>query len=194
MSVTSVPQVVSKPGQLGHLLVQRGLISEDQLATALTAQAENRRPLGRVLIEQGLLTEENLVCALAEQSGYEYVDLTEQVPDASVFSMLSPALARRYQAIPLGWEGERLVVAMADPRNVLAVDDIRTHTGKTLKVVVASAASVAAAIDRFESLDGDADRISAEAAQNLEDETDDASELQYVVEDAPIVKLVNLLI
>ena len=194
MSVTSVPQVTSRPGQLGHLLVQRGLITEEQLASALAEQAENRRPLGRVLIDRGLLTEENLVCALAEQSGYEYVDLNEQQPDASVFSMLTAALARRYQAIPLRWEGDKLVVAMADPRNVLAVDDIRTHTGRTVKIVVASAASVAAAIERFENLEGDADRISAEAANSLEEETDDGSGLEYVVEDAPIVKLVNLLI
>ncbi|HEX5267000.1 MAG TPA: ATPase, T2SS/T4P/T4SS family [Acidimicrobiales bacterium] len=194
MSVTSVPKVTSRPGQLGHLLVQRGLITEDQLASALAEQAENRRPLGRVLIDRGLLTEEHLVCALAEQSGYEYVDLSEHQPDASVFSMLTAALARRYQAIPLRWEGDKLVVAMADPRNVLAVDDIRTHTGRNLKIVVASAASVAAAIERFENLEGDADRISAEAATSLEEETDDASGLEYVVEDAPIVKLVNLLI
>ena len=194
MSVTSVPKVTTRPGQLGHLLLQRGLITEEQLASALAEQAENRRPLGRVLIDRGLLTEENLVCALAEQSGYEYVDLNEQQPDASVFSMLTAALARRYQAIPLRWEGDKLVVAMADPRNVLAVDDIRTHTGRTLKIVVASAASVASAIERFENLEGDADRISAEAANSLEEETDDGSGLEYVVEDAPIVKLVNLLI
>jgi type IV pilus assembly protein PilB len=194
MSVTSVPQVTSRPGQLGHLLVQRGLITEEQLASALAEQAENRRPLGRVLIDRGLLSEENLVCALAQQSGYDYVDLNEQQVDASVFSMLTAALARRYQAIPLRWEGERLVVAMADPRNVLAVDDIRTHTGRTLKIVVASAASIAGAIERFENLEGDADRISAEAANSLEEDSDDGSGLENVVEDAPIVKLVNLLI
>ena len=195
MTVSSAPIVGSKPGHLGQVLVNRGVLSEDQLVDALAEQIGTQRALGRVLIDRGLLTEEELVAALAEQMGYEYVDLSQTVPDASAAAMLAPNLARRYQALPIRWEGSRLVVAMCDPRNVLAVDDIRSRTGKDLTVVVASPAAVASAIARLGSLEGDAEAISAEAASNIEQESgDELSALQEVHEDAPIVKLVNLLI
>ena len=195
MSVSSVPIVGAKPGHLGQVLVARGVINEDQLVDALAEQVGTQRALGRVLIDRGLISEEELVSALAEQMGYEYVDLTQSMPDPSAATLLSPALARRYQAMPVRWEGSRLVVAMCDPRNVLAVDDIRSRTGKELKVVVASPHAIAAAIARMGSIEGDAESISAEAAQNIEqDGTDALAALQEVHEDAPIVKLVNLLI
>ena len=195
MSVSSVPIVGSKPGHLGQVLVNRGVITEAQLVDALAEQVGTQRALGRVLIDRGLISEEELVSALAEQMGYEYVDLSQTLPDASAAAMLNPSLARRYQALPVRWEGSRLVVAMCDPRNVLAVDDIRSRTGKDLKIVVASPAAVAAAISRLGSVEGDAEAISAEAAENVENESgDQLASLQEVHEEAPIVKLVNLLI
>jgi len=195
MSVSSVPIVGSKPGHLGQVLVNRGVITEDQLVDALAEQVGTQRALGRVLIDRGLIAEEDLVSALAEQMGYEYVDLSQSTPDPSAAATLSPSLARRYHALPVRWEGSRLVVAMCDPRNVLAVDDIRSRTGKELKVVVASPAAMAAAISKLGSIEGDAEAISAEAAENIESESaDQLTSLQEVHEEAPIVKLVNLLI
>jgi type IV pilus assembly protein PilB len=81
------------------------------------------------LIEQGIITEAELVRTLANQVGLEFIDLGDRVVDPSVASLVSEALARRYQAIPVAWEDGRLIVAMADPSNVFAVDDIRAMTG-----------------------------------------------------------------
>ena len=111
---------------LGALLLQQGLITEAQLAAALGEQERAGRPLGRVLIEQGIISETELVKTLARQVGLDFVDLTDLTLDGSVTSIVTETFARRSQALPIGWDDDgRLVVAMADPSNVLAVDDIQ---------------------------------------------------------------------
>ena len=179
--------------QLGALLVEGGLITNDQLAAALEVQGTSGKPIGRVLIDQGLISESDLVRALAKQVGLDFVDLTEHPIDATVASLIPEALARRYQALPIAWDGELLVVAMADPSNVLAVDDIRALTGAQVRSVVATAAQIRDAIDRFHRLDGEVDDLASQAADEL-GEGEDLSNVSAVVEDAPIVKFVNLLI
>jgi type IV pilus assembly protein PilB len=159
----------------------------------LAEQASTGKPLGRLLIESGTISEPDLVRTLARQVGLEFVDLTEYVIDASVASLVSEPLARRYQAIPIAWDDGKLVVAMADPSNVFAMDDIRALAGREIVTVVATATQIVETIERFYRLDSDVDAVVAAAA----DETDDDSDLGAInqdVEDAPIVKFVNLLI
>jgi type IV pilus assembly protein PilB len=184
---------MSEGNQLGSLLVDRHLLTEDELAGALEEQARTRKSLGRVLIDRQLVTESDLVATLATQIGLDFVDLSDFAIDPSAAGLISDALARRYQALPVAWEDGRLVVAMADPSNVFAIDDIRTVTATEVKAVVATRASILEAIERHHRLDGDAENISAEAAREWEEEQD-LSAIKEVVEDAPIVKLVNLLI
>ena len=184
---------MSESNQLGALLVTRQLLTREQLAAALQEQSRTRKSLGRVLIDQQLVTESDLVATLATQIGLDFVDVSEFSIDPSAAGLITDALARRYQAIPIAWEDGRLVVAMADPSNVFAVDDIRTVTNAEVRTVVATRASILEAIDRHHRMDGDAENISAEASREWEDEQDLAS-VKEVVEDAPIVKLVNLLI
>ena len=178
---------------LGALLVESGLITNDQLAAALEVQAQSGRPIGRVLIDQGLISESDLVRALAKQVGLEFVDLTEHPIDATIASLIPEGLARRYQALPIAWDDDVLVVAMADPSNVLAVDDIRALTGAQVRSVVATAAQIRDAIDRFHRLDSEVDDLASQAADEL-GEGEDLTNVSAVVEDAPIVKFVNLLI
>jgi type IV pilus assembly protein PilB len=184
---------MSEENQLGALLVASKLLSQEQLDAAIAEQATNSKSLGRILIDNKLLKETDLVAVLAAQLGLEFVDLEETAIDASAAGLISDALARRYQALPIGWDNGRLVLAMADPGNVFAVDDIRTMTKSEIKVVVTTPASVNAAIDKYHRMDSEAEDISAQAASELED-ADDISNVREVVEDAPIVKLVNLLI
>jgi len=184
---------VSEGTPLGSLLVETGLITNDQLAEALATQASTGRPIGRVLIDQGLISESDLVRALAKQVGLEFVDLTERAIDATVASLIPEGLARRYQALPISWDDDVLVVAMADPSNVLAVDDIRALTGAQVRCVVATSVQIRETIDRFHRLDSEVDDLASQAADELTDK-DELANVSAVVEDAPIVKFVNLLI
>jgi type IV pilus assembly protein PilB len=149
--------------------------------------------LGRLLIEQGIITEAELVRTLAVQVGLEFVDLADRVVDPSVATLVSEAMARRYQAIPVAFEDGRLLVAMADPSNVFAVDDIRAMTGSEVKTVVSTASGIVEAINQLYRIDGDVDAVVQAAADEHAEDTD-LGNINEVVEDAPIVKFVNMLI
>ncbi|MGH9103243.1 MAG: GspE/PulE family protein [Acidimicrobiales bacterium] len=177
----------------GRLLVDSGVIAESVLDQALSEQMRTGRSLGRVLVESGMVQEIDLVTVLASHLGLEFVDLGDYPVDPTAAALVNEALARRYQALPIGFDNGKLVLAMADPGNIVAVDDIRTMTGREIKVMVATRSGIMAALDRYQRLDGDAGDLSAQAAREFEAE-DDLSAVREVVEDAPIVKLVNLMI
>ncbi|HZR14149.1 MAG TPA: ATPase, T2SS/T4P/T4SS family [Acidimicrobiia bacterium] len=178
---------------LGTLLLEEGLLTRAELETALAEQERTGKPLPRVLIESGAVTEIDVIRTLASQVGLDFVDLSEHPIDASVASMIPESLARRYRAMPIGWDDDRLVVVMADPANVFAVDDIRAISGAEVKTVVGTESQISDAIDRFHRLDTEVDSLAQTAAEELA-EGDDIAKVREVVEDAPIVKFVNLLI
>jgi type IV pilus assembly protein PilB len=182
-----------KTKSLGDLLVEEGLLSRDQLAQAENEQERVGKSLGRVLVDMGLVKEADLVSALARQVGLEFVDLSEHQIDPAAASLLPEQVSRRYRALPIGFDGTRLIVAMSDPANVFALDDIRTITGMEIKPVVATATDVEAAVRRYGQFEQSVEDISAEAAAAT-DEAQDLDSMPAAVEEAPIVKLVNLLI
>jgi type IV pilus assembly protein PilB len=184
---------VSDGTPLGALLMREGLLTEAQLDAALNEQTRVGKQLGRILIENGTISESDLIRALAKQVGLEYLDLSDATIDPSAVSLVSETMARRYQAMAVGWDNGTLVVAMADPSNVFALDDIRAITGREVKTVVASPTELAATIDRYFRLDTEVDTV-AQAAADEFTETEELSSVSEVVEDAPIVKFVNLLI
>jgi type IV pilus assembly protein PilB len=184
---------VSEGTPLGALLIDEGLLTEAQLDAALSEQSKSGKPLGRLLIEQGTISEAELVRTLARQVGLEFVDLGDFTIDGSVAALVSESLARRYQAIPIGWEEGKLVVAMADPSNVFAVDDIRALAGADVRTVVATASQIIETIEQLYRVDGEVDEIMAAATDEADDEVD-LSSINEVLEDAPIVKFVNLLV
>src|SRR5581483_97634 len=155
---------LSEDEQLGVVLVKSGIINIDQLGQALGRARERGVNLARVLIEDKLLTEEQFVATLAEQLGLEFVDLADYPIDATAARLISETLARRYLALPIGWWEGRLVVAMADPSNVFAIDDIRTVTHAEVRQVVATAEAITAAINTYHRKDTEAEHISAEAS------------------------------
>jgi type IV pilus assembly protein PilB len=178
--------------QLGDILLEGGLVSHTQLEAAYEEQQRVGRALGRVLIEQGVLTESQLVAALATQIGLRFVDLSEFSVDGSAIGRVPGTVCRRHSAMPIGFEDGKLLVAMADPANVFAIDDIRSLTGMDVKPVVATRADITGAIDRYYRADSDLDDISA--VLDAQEEEDELSKVKEIVEDAPIVKYVNLLI
>jgi type IV pilus assembly protein PilB len=179
--------------QLGDILLDGGLVSDDQLSAAYEEHERIGRSLGRVLVDNGILTESQLVAALATQIGLRFVDLADYSVDGSALGRVPGTVCRRHSAMPIGFEDGKLLVAMADPANVFAMDDIRSLTGMEVKAVVATRADVIAAIDRYYRADSDLDDLTSVLDADAEDE-DDLSKVKEIVEDAPIVKYVNLLI
>ncbi len=178
--------------QLGDILLDGGLVDQEQLTAAVEEQQRLGRSLGRVLVDLGMVTESQLVAALAEQIGLPFVDLGEFPVDGSAVASIAPGVARRHVALPIGYEDGRLVVAMADPANVFAVDDIRSLTGRDVKAVVATKADLMAAIDRYHRSDEALDELTHTLDNN--EEEDALARVKEIVDDAPIVKFVNLLI
>jgi len=186
---------LSKGAQLGTLLLHEGLITDADLDAALAVQSENGKPIGRILIEQGRISERDLVKTLAAQVGLAFVDLDDIMIDAAVTMLVPESLVRRYRAIPIHYDEQgRLVVTMADPSNVFAADDIRAMTGAEVVTVVSPPSQVQALIDRVHRLDGEVDTMAQEAATEFGDDVEDPSRIDDLVEDAPIVKFVNLVI
>ncbi len=180
-------------GALGTLLLEEGLISEALLNEGLQLSAETERPLGRVLVEEGLVDERDLVRALAKHIGVEYVDLADLTIDPAAASMIPESLARRYVAIPYAFEGEKLVVALSDPANVLAIDDIRAISGRDIIPRVAAKTDVENALQSIAGLDDSVSDL-ADLVETEEVSTQDLSAVEASTEEAPIVKLVNMLI
>ena len=178
--------------QLGNILVEDGHISLAQLTLALDEQRLHGRSLGRVLIEMEMISEDRLVAALATQAGLEFVDLTDFAVDGDAVRLVPEQVSRRHYALPIAHVDGKLVVAMADPANVFAIDDIRSTTRLEVKPVVATKSDVLAAIDRFHR--GDAEMNELASGFQDTDQGDALSTITEVVEDAPIVKFVNILI
>jgi type IV pilus assembly protein PilB len=181
--------VKRKSKQLGQILIELGYITTEQLEAALEEHRKTPKSLGRVLIDLGMIKEADLVRALAEQVGLEFVDLNEFPIDATATVLLPEALSRRYRAIPIGERDGRLLVAMSDPANVYALDDIRTITGREVQPVVATANDVEQAIQKFSGMDSQVEAMATIAAEAADGET--VADLEEALEDAPIVKLVN---
>jgi type IV pilus assembly protein PilB len=178
-----------QPKQLGQILLEQGLISEEHLQRALDEHRNTPKSLGRVLIDLGYIRERDLVRALAEQVGLEFVDLTEYRIDAAATGLLPEALCRRYRALPIGEQDGKLLVAMSDPANVYALDDIRTITGRDVRPVVATANDVEQSIQKFSGKSEQVEALASEAADALDSEA--GVTVEAAVEDAPIVKLVQ---
>jgi type IV pilus assembly protein PilB len=177
--------------RLGKILVQAGLITDEQLDAAL--QEAGDRPLGEVLADQEVASEEEIAQAVADQLGLDYVDLSAYEIDANAATLLATDIARRYQVIPIAFQDDELVVAMSDPANIFAVDDLRIVTGYEIRPVVASESDLTRAIDKFGAMRQDVDAM----VDDLEDSVTAVEEEEDEdVEDdsAPVAKLMNLIL
>ena len=130
---------------LGALLLRDGLITAEQIEEALVEKDETGSRLGEILVSRGWIEPTALARVLAEQHGLDFVDLNELEVDRSVAALLPEQYARRYQALPVRFVSDGLVlVAVADPTNVLASDDLRLALGLNVRVAVASAPAIGA--------------------------------------------------
>jgi len=179
--------------QLADILLDGGLVTKEQLDGAFEEHRRVGRSIGRVLVENKILTESQLVAALAAQIGLPFADLNERTIDPSAVALIPAAVCRRHLVLPIGYEDGRLLLAMADPANVFALDDVRSLSGREPRPVVVTRDDLQAAIARYCRDDAEMEDLrTAMDADAAPDE--DLAHITQVVEDAPIVKYVNLLI
>ena len=190
----ALPTSSRKTKKLGEILVEEGLISHEQLERALLEQSRTDQLLGRILIDLKMVRESDLMAALAKQIGFRFVDLNDFQIDPSAAALIPDQVARRYRALPIGYEDSRLLVAMADPANLFALDDIRTITGMEVQPVVATAADIESAIRKYSHMDESVQQMASEASATVEHDLKELEQAAAAVEEGPIVKMVNLLI
>jgi type IV pilus assembly protein PilB len=185
------PQRASKL-RIGDILKEMGLATDEQIENALARQKETRKRLGQLLVEDGVVTELDLSKALASKFGVNFLDLTAISLDAAAVNMIPEKLARRYGAVPVKFlDDSTLLVAMVDPMNVFALDDLKIMTGCDIQPAIASEEDIFGAISRMNRLDESVSESAEQAGSVVEDEV---SDIRDVTEEAPIVKLVNSVI
>ncbi|MCS7066224.1 MAG: hypothetical protein NZL85_08120, partial [Fimbriimonadales bacterium] len=124
---------------LGELFVQAGLVSHEQLQEALQKQQEGiPLPLDRLLVQLGYISEKDRVRILGQHWGIQFVDLVETPPDPSLASLIPADMAKRYRAVPVAQQNGKLTVALADPLDIFAIDEIRQHTKQEIEAVIAT--------------------------------------------------------
>jgi len=181
--------------QLGEILLTQGLVTEAQLLAALDEQTAMGTSLGRTLVELGILTEAQLVQALAAQVGMEFVDLDEYPVDRAAVSLVQGAMCRMHTVLPIGLRDGAIVLATADPGNVVAVDDVRTVARMPVISVVATYDNLLRAIDRYCRADDEMEDLTHAFQEEMQEQEVDLSRLgDSLDDDAPIVRYVNLLV
>ncbi|HHX87829.1 MAG TPA: Flp pilus assembly complex ATPase component TadA, partial [Firmicutes bacterium] len=178
--------------RIGELLIDSKAITREQLFEALEEQKANYRPTGQILISKGFITEEKLAQTLEEQLGILQVNLYNYNIDPEVATSIPTHMAQRYQVIPIHRQGKKVILAMADPMNIIALDDVAMYTGAEVEPVIALPSAVEHAINQFFGLKESLE-LTADENKTREDE-EELSRLKTLVEDAPIVKVVNSLI
>jgi type IV pilus assembly protein PilB len=190
--------------RLGEILIKESLITSDQLRQALEHQKANGGRLGTWLMKLGFISDDEITGVLSRQYGVPSINLKFYEVDASVIKLIPQDTAVRYQIVPLSRVGSTLTIAMTDPTNVFAMDDIKFMTGFNVEPVVASETAIAEAISKFygevqsgEELDKVMKDLSAEDAADLElaseEQETNLADLERAAEEAPIIKLVNLI-
>jgi len=184
---------VAEAGQrLGALLMRAGIITERQLTDALEVHKATGSPLGRVLVDLGYATNGAILSVMAKQIGIEYVDFSERRPDAIAIAVVPKELAARYTLMPVEIVDDHLVVAMADPQNVLALDDLRIITGYEIRPAISTKDDIIAAVEEYYKV---ATTMSADELSGADElEGMSLEDLTEVTDEAPIVKLVNYII
>jgi len=183
--------MLSQKKRLGDILIEKGIITEDILNRALSLQQGSGEKLGDVFLKMGVIKEEDLYSALSDIYNVPYVNLDDVAIDSEVVKLVPEHICRRYMVIPLNIDGDRIMVAMSNPVNIYALDDIRIITGKEVDPVLASERQITQVLDRIYTIQKGLE----ETLINIGPSDEDAEATVEVLEDeAPVVRLVNLTI
>jgi len=177
---------------IGEVIVDLGYADRETVEQAVASARAQGRPTGQVLVELGVLRHDQLARAVAERFGLDYVDLTVYDLDMGAVNLIRAETAKRYQAVPVGYTDDgTLLLAMADPTNVLTIDDVAMMTGRRVKVAAASVEDLNLLLTRLARMDDSIEDI-------VDEEPEDEGEPDVLAEeadrDAPVIKLVHSIV
>lgn len=178
--------------RLGDLLVENHLISSEQLKEALELQQQTNKKLGQILVDEGFLNDRQIIEVLEFQLGIPHVSLDNYMIDSAAPKLINERLARKHNIIPLKIDKNRLIVAMADPLNIFAIDDVKLATGFDVEPVIATYTDIENAIQKYYQKI-DAEKALEEFSENFMTEftmEQDSEEMLENIANAPVVKLV----
>ncbi len=192
--------------RLGQILLDLGLVDEQQLETMLEEQSARGDLLGRVGVALGFYTDEQLGEALAEQWGTTFVTLYDRQVSSDVLSTISEPMAQLYRVVPLALDGNRLTVASAEPQKIQIADELHSLLGYDIQICVATDAEIQKAIEKFyssetdsveslvENLEKDEDLAAQAAAAGMREGATDLTSVEALAESAPVRKLLNMVL
>jgi type IV pilus assembly protein PilB len=177
---------------IGEVIVDLGYADRETVDRAVASARSQGRPTGQVLVEEGVLRHDQLARAVAERFGLDYIDLSVYDLDMGAVHLIRSENAKRYQAVPVGYTDDgALLLAMADPTNVLTIDDVAMMTGRRVRVAAASVEDLNLLLTRLAQLDDSIEDI-------VDEETEADSEPDLVSDeadrDAPVIKLVHSIV
>ncbi|HEY2537527.1 MAG TPA: ATPase, T2SS/T4P/T4SS family [Solirubrobacteraceae bacterium] len=181
---------------IGEVVVDLGFADRETVEEAVSAAREQRRPTGEVLVAQGTLRPDQLARVVAERFGLDYIDLSVYDLDMGAVHLIGSDAAKRYRAVPVGFtEDGTLLLAMADPTNVLTVDDVAMITGRRVRVAVASVEDLDMLLTRLQGMDESIeDIVEGDAEVDAQDELEVGTLAEEADRDAPVIKLVHSII
>lgn len=187
--------------RIGDILLKANRITREQLERAVAMQQTEGGRLGATLIKLGFVTEEDIAQSLGEQYGLPYIDLNAHEIEPTLIRLIPPAIVHKHLVIPVSKASNTLTIAMVDPTNIFAVDDIKFIVGSNVELMVATESALRRAIDRYyDSANTLQDAMASledagmEVMEEQEDLSPNLGELKQAVEEAPVVKLVNLIL
>ena len=183
--------------KIGDLLVQTGQINNEQLTEALAEQKKTKERLGNILVKKGYIDEQRLIETLEFQLGIPHVILSKRKIDPDILAMVPEQIAKKYRVFPVEKQGKRLVLAMLDPTDVYALDELRLTLNQEIQPAIVSEEDMNQAFSYYFGISGSVKEVFKDLDVQVEEEEVEeqgSAELEAMVEDAPIVRLVNLLI
>ena len=185
--------MVVRKRRLGEILIDSGAINQKQLEHALNEQKSSGKRLGETLVTLGYLTEKQILSTLEQQLGIKYVNLSEEKIEREAIAAVPLFLAERYNVVPVRKEDTRLYLAMSDPTNFYAIDDVRMVSGLEVWPLLAEAKDISLAINNNYGVQG---RVESAVSKLKEDDAGKASvqDVEDKIDNAPIISIVNSLI
>lgn len=176
--------------RLGDLLIEAGLLTKEQLEKALSVQKKTNERLGKVLINLGYVTEESMIEVLEFQLGVPHVDMANTMVNRQIAATIPQSLAERYQVIPIKKDGKKLTLAMVDPTNFYAIDDVRMTSGLDIEPVIAAEREILRAIAESYGVH----EVAEKAVNKIRPEDVAKIAEVQVADDAPVISIVDSLI